>query len=342
LKQDGEFSGWVPFEDPREWKTLPPGSTLIVDEAQNWFRPLSSRGNLPEYLTDMETIRHAGIRLILVTQHPTFLDTHIQKLVGVHEHLEREQGEEAARIYRRTAAMIPNVSSPTALAKNDNEKWLFPKDLYDAYTSAQVHKVKRVMKSKTKRALIWGGLSLAIFGYAWWVIWGQTKPKEKEEAQQAAQAAQQADRRNAKAEHAPRWDNAAAYARDHLPRIGMMPWTAPVYDNRSVTADPIIVCASSLPGEGANGEWMEATCTCFTEQGTLYDLSQPECRTIARRGPVYNPYKERRQEGVQGHSPADMDTNAPPVSAPAVAQMAGPQMAEFGGVQRANAGKGTP
>lgn len=32
-------------------------------------------------------------------------------------------------------------------------------------------------------------------------------------------------------------------------------------------------------------------CTCLTEQGTRYELSQPECRTLAHNGPVYNPCK---------------------------------------------------
>lgn len=32
----------------------------------------------------------------------------------------------------------------------------------------------------------------------------------------------------------------------------------------------------------------------MTEQGTRYDLSQPECRTLARHGPAYNPYKQQR------------------------------------------------
>ncbi|TNV97523.1 hypothetical protein C5H21_12955, partial [Xylella fastidiosa] len=29
---------------------------------------------------------------------------------------------------------------------------------------------------------------------------------------------------------------------------------------------------------------------------TLYDIPDGECRRIARRGPVYNPYRERTQE----------------------------------------------
>jgi len=44
------------------------------------------------------------------------------------------------------------------------------------------------------------------------------------------------------------------------------------------------------------GDDREASCTCLTEQGTKYDVSQPECRTLARFGPVYNPYKAPKAE----------------------------------------------
>ena len=53
---------------------------------------------------------------------------------------------------------------------------------------------------------------------------------------------------------------------------------------------------SSLEGLDAQGVRQEASCRCLTEQGTTYELSQPECRTLARNGPVYNPYRERPEE----------------------------------------------
>ncbi|USJ00449.1 hypothetical protein MUG10_21445 [Xanthomonas prunicola] len=43
----------------------------------------------------------------------------------------------------------------------------------------------------------------------------------------------------------------------------------------------------------------EASCTCMTEQGTRYDLPQPMCRTLARNGAPYNPYKDVRQQQQQ-------------------------------------------
>lgn len=65
-----------------------------------------------------------------------------------------------------------------------------------------------------------------------------------------------------------------------------MPWTAEVFDQRPVVADPQVFCMSSVP---TASDPREASCTCMTEQGTRYDLPQPMCRTLARNGAPYNP-----------------------------------------------------
>ncbi|WP_311238286.1 MULTISPECIES: hypothetical protein [unclassified Xanthomonas] len=83
------------------------------------------------------------------------------------------------------------------------------------------------------------------------------------------------------------------YAAKHLPRFETMPWTAEVFDQRPVAADPQVFCMSSVP---TASDPREASCTCLTEQGTRYDLPQPMCRTLARNGAPHNPYKDVRQQ----------------------------------------------
>lgn len=51
----------------------------------------------------------------------------------------------------------------------------------------------------------------------------------------------------------------------------------------------------------------EASCTCMTEQGTRYDLPQPMCRTLARNGAPYNPYKDVRQQQQQQQQQAQTE-----------------------------------
>lgn len=73
----------------------------------------------------------------------------------------------------------------------------------------------------------------------------------------------------------------------------------------------------------------DTTCTCLTEQGTRYELSQPECRTLARHGPVYNPYKQQRDvqtgTGLPGSAqaqPAAIPGQAMPTAGDAIISVA--------------------
>lgn len=108
---------------------------------------------------------------------------------------------------------------------------------------------------------------------------------------------------------AQRLEELRGYADAHLPRFGMMPWTAPVYDESNVAGQPELYCMSSLP---TAEEPDEPSCTCLTEQGTKYDLSQPECRTVARFGAPYNPYRQPREApAVSSPPPQEQGSPAP-------------------------------
>ena len=133
----------VKFEDARKWEDLPAGAVLVVDEAQDFFRARRG-GEAPSYILAMERIRKMGVRLVLTTQQPDYLDTHLRGLVGLHEHLLRVDGAEESHIFRSNEVM-DNVRSKKARAAHDSEKWAFPKELYGLYDSAQVHTVKKVI-----------------------------------------------------------------------------------------------------------------------------------------------------------------------------------------------------
>jgi zona occludens toxin (predicted ATPase) len=56
---------YILFENPHEWQMLPAGSVLVVDEAQRFFW-VRRGGDPPLYIQVMETIRHLGVRLLLI------------------------------------------------------------------------------------------------------------------------------------------------------------------------------------------------------------------------------------------------------------------------------------
>ena len=96
------------------------------------------------------------------------------------------------------------------------------------------------------------------------------------------------------------------YAALHLPRFATMPHTAPVFDERSPTSDPLLLCMASKPGYGGDGTFKEEVgCSCLTEQGTKYEIPDGHCLRVARWGPAYNPYRDRW--GLTATRPGDGD-----------------------------------
>lgn len=317
-----KLEGWHHFEDPTLWETLPPGSILVVDEAQKFFRagwtekdPNTGKACVPPCIAAMETIRHMGIRIILVTQHPNLIHANIRALVGHHEHIVRENGSNLVKVYTRSR-VIDNVRSEKGLAAEDHHHWSLPQEHFDDYISAEVHTVKKTVKHRHKRAAWAMGLAVACFVASAALIAYAVAETMKEEPEEAAAQAdvrkpsgglEGSPRKSPEAE-AKRWTSVAEYARDHLPRFATMPWTAPVFDQRVVTADPQLLCMVAGEGENVDGHYREASCMCVTEQATAYDMSDGECRRIARRGPIYNPYRTVNNEPPPSSQPVQVVT----------------------------------
>ncbi|WP_202840854.1 zonular occludens toxin domain-containing protein [Luteimonas saliphila] len=297
----------VPFEDPREWRDLPPGSVLIVDEAQKFFRARRS-GEPPRYLTDMETIRHDGVRLILTTQQPDYLDTHLRGLVGLHEHLLREGGGNKVQIFRHNEVM-DNVRSKKARSAYDSEVWEYPADLYDCYQSAEVHTVKKVMSARMKRGMVMAGAAAVLFGGVIAFVTRDAAPSKDDassgsEAGSRSSAAAPAGR----AKEEPKLsavEKHEAFAKQEYfanlqPREPMLPWSRPIFDDRAAVSDPRLFCMTGGEGLDAQGEYKSGGFTCLTEQGTRVVLTEAQATLVARQGEAYNPF--RRAEHVQAQT----------------------------------------
>lgn len=296
------------LDDPRDWNKIdavtgehvvPNGSLIFVDEAWKWFGHLhdATRQATPKHVLDLAEHRHRGLDFVWTTQQPNQLYPFVRGLIGSHAHVVRRFGTKMIDVFK-WGELNEDVKSSAKRDLAQRTTRLLPSQAFGAYKSAEVHTIKpRIpMKVMALPALALGAIIAGYLAYQSLrpdnmsaKAGGGIPVAQATESASGVPASTQAD--------APKFKDATDYARQHLPRFAMMPWTAPVFDDRAVTADPAVICISSLAGKDAQGEWKEASCTCLTEQGTLYDLSQPECRTIARRGPVYNPYKERNREG---------------------------------------------
>ncbi|TXH90784.1 MAG: hypothetical protein E6Q78_03095 [Rhodoferax sp.] len=125
----------IDAEDLNTWhKWCKPGDVILFDEVQEVWRPRGLGSKVPDCIAKLETHRHMGVDLILVTQHPQLLDGNIRRLVNQHIHLRRIAKGVAMRYEWDHCSNVGQVRG--ALSSG---VWWYPKQAFTLYKSAQLH-----------------------------------------------------------------------------------------------------------------------------------------------------------------------------------------------------------
>ena len=323
----------VEIKDPRTWNDLDPsgppectcdkapephchvlrnGALWFVDEAWKWFGHLhdASRQATPLHVLALAEHRHRGIDMVWTFQGPNQIYPFARPLMDEHHHTVRRFGTPIIDVYK-WEELQEDVKSTTRREAALRETRALPKAVFGMYKSADAHTIKARIP---KRVLVLPLLVLGA-GFAIWIAYSTLKPSafasslNGEGPNAGLPASGRLLKTDSRDEEKPPI-TAAEYARKHLPRFAAMPWTAPIYDDREVTADPLLICMIAGAGEDANGERREESCRCVTEQNTPYDIADGECRRLARQGPVYNPYR-KPSRGAAARPVAGAERGAP-------------------------------
>nr|WP_312131867.1 zonular occludens toxin domain-containing protein [Stenotrophomonas pavanii] len=308
-----KIPGVTLWEDARKWRDLPAGSILFVDEAQAFF-PERRGGDAPEYVR-MNKIRHDGIRLVLATQQPNYLDTYLRGLVGYHEHLLRRSGRQESFLFRENQVMDVVRQKLATIKRNyDYEMYKFKPRYFACYDSAQTHQIKYQMPALVKRALMILPVAALLAIGAWYTVFrdsslAQAAPVEVEAPSSTAPTSTGAA--GAERGKVP-VASAEAYIQSITPMVADVPWSAPAFVNRPVVSDPHVYCMST-----------ENSCRCVTEQMTRVVLRDDVCRDVARWGEPYNPFKQpttARQERQVQDTSSEQQSSATPAGGGRVEQ----------------------
>lgn len=260
---------WVELSDPAKWFECPPGAIIVIDECQRLFRPRSYGSQVPEYVSRLETHRHAGHDLFLITQHPMLVDTNVRRLVGCHRHVVRPFGMERCTVHE-----FPQLRENPDKNRDGSVRHEvgYPREVFDWYQSAEVHTVKRRVPPRVWLllavpfilvALVWGVFD-SLGRYA-----GEKSEPAVAEAQPSSGGSVTKAPRAAPAKAEPDWFAA------RVPRVASLVYTAPVYDEvtKPVEAPAPVACI-------AQGE----RCTCYSQQGFRLMVEVSACRQIVERG----------------------------------------------------------
>lgn len=304
-------AGWTYLDDPTQWEALPDGSVILLDECYTILPNRNPGSKVPPHIEAMARHRHRGFDFILIAQQGLQLDPFLRGLFEEHVHVRQTSIIKSKTRLKRWNKYQSNVDGKC----DDIVDWVRPKYVFQFYTSTTLVTTKRTMPMWMRWLIV--GVIFIVVVLIFIKRYYQNKIDVGTAELKAHSAAYDGVRptlrsgAEAGAGAPVTYATVADYAKAHNPRIGTMPWTAPIYDQRAITTDPQLFCISSLEGLDGLGRHTEASCTCMTEQGTRYELSQPECRTIAKNGPVYNPYKQK---------PDLQPGPAVPIAAPAPSQ----------------------
>ncbi|MDR7135726.1 hypothetical protein J2X06_002944 [Lysobacter niastensis] len=316
------------------------GAKWYVDEAWKWFGHLqnAARQQNPAHVLALAEHRHRGIDMVWTTQGPSQLFPFARPLIAEHRHYVRRYNTSFVDVFK-WEELQDEVKNPARREAGMRSTVSLPKQVFGTYKSASEHTMKAKIPLQVYAVPV---MILAVIAMGWGVF-SWLKPDADAQDNTGAGAAMEsaaADPSQAvpgDRASAPKYATVDDYITAHKPRISTAPWTAPVFDDRSATSDPQLICMQAGAGEDVSGAHREESCSCRTEQGTPYKVTDAECRMIARQGAPYNPYRERGSQSTMG--PAAGVGGAPPtaMAAPAAAVspgsvIAGGQVSGYGAI----------
>ncbi|PSJ79894.1 zonular occludens toxin family protein [Neisseria iguanae] len=276
----------------------PTGAILVIDECQRVFRPRPSGSKVPDYVAELETHRHKGIDIFLLTQHPRLIDINVRSLIGHHCHISKtNMGVRRMVEWERCG----DPQSKGDIQSAVKSVYTLDKKAYGVYKSAEEH---TKIKTKLSRIVYIAPVVMLVIILAAWYVYNEWQSYTEPTPQQVSAQAQSPTTAETVGATAPNGADVvgqypqqkpAAEAEkpkphlsedDYKPAVEGMPHTAPIYNglNKAVKTMPYPVACVK------NGN----KCTCYTEQATpIREMKKSHCLDYVENG-IYNPYKQQQ------------------------------------------------
>lgn len=279
--KDCAITDWNELENPEDWYKCPVGSIVVIDECQRAFRPRQRSATPPVHIAQMETHRHEGIDLFLITQKPTLVDSAVKDLTGKHWHLFRQWGTNKPTVCEWESAKDITKSN---IKDSRQFKWKYPKEVFGYYKSTEMDTHKDHKPLRVKLLPVFFLLAVVLAGAAAYKIkaWtnkdtaiGSQFADKKESKPSAPGALPVSTAPTVSAKLTPK-----EYVENLKPRVAGLPHTAPFYDEvtKPQQAPLPVACIS-----------MGVRCSCYTQQGTKISMQDDMCLEFVAHG-YFNPF----------------------------------------------------
>ncbi len=289
---------------------VPTGSVVVVDEADYTYPTRPSAREVPPYIKTLKELRHEGFTLILMTQHPTMLDSYLRNLVGKHWHLERKQV--GTKLYEFNKC-VTNLDSPSAISGAISEFYKPDKKAFEYYKSASMH-----VKFNKRKHPIFYGVFLALlvlpffFYYAYSRLSNFTNPSGTDLAITAPPAEASAPQQSYNTGQQATEERRSLTPQDYVPTLPEKPESKPLYDGiRQVKQFEYVAgCVMSAK-----------SCNCYSAQATKLDIPDYLCRDYAANGLPFNPWIDPPQPPTNAEQGAAGSQAIAPQPAPPTESM---------------------
>lgn len=246
------------------------GAFIVFDEVQRVWPNRAVGSKKPAAVEYLETHRHDGVDVVLMTQNPQLLDPAVRALVGRHLHMRRVGGLGAALVYEWDACSN-SLNYKNAFSKTP---YRYNKAVFKLYTSSRAH-TKQTRKLPFAVWMVLAGVAASV--WLWPDVYGRIK--QRGQGSPAVAKAPEAEIRGQPGLEAGESvkDDLDDYIAQWKPRVGGLPQTAPRYDDLT---RPVRV-----PMPAACMRTVRIGCRCYTQQATpLPDVPRNVCDRIVDGG----------------------------------------------------------
>ena len=290
------------------------GSVVIIDEVQDVWPARSNGSQVPPNVAWLNTHRHLGVDIFVLTQNPKNIDVNLRGLVNKHLHVAKNKLGMRTLLEWKYCANNPLTQAKDAFAKVHK----LDKKIFGYYKSAEVHTENKTKVTKWVFVLPIVLLIMPVALYFSYSLLKNMASKDKvvEAAAASAPAATDGDmgqQLGTNSNMTQPQNTLGAKPEDFVPRMAERPETKPIYDGqRQVqTMEWPVGCIINT----------KKVCTCYSEQGTkIREINQQLCKSYVADGLPFNPYKRQEQATQQA---VQHESNGYDGSTAQVAQMGG-------------------
>lgn len=277
------------FHDVYKWIKQPEnlGSIIIIDEVQDVYPSRGNGSKVPENVSWLNTHRHLGVDIFVLTQDPKDIDSRLRNLVNKHLHIAKNKLGMRTLLEWKYCANNPIVQAKDAFAKVHK----IDENVKNLYKSAEIHTVNTSKVSKWVYAIPILLVVVPILLYLSYTLLkngGKLKQDKQEQNIVAASdvvAPISASSLNQNLQQFQQQESKSLKPADFVPTLAERPESKPIYDSiRQVRHLENI--AGCMKG-GKSG------CTCYSHQATpLREVTKEMCIDYATNGLPFDPFRE--------------------------------------------------